>query len=157
MLKSGQRLSEAFGDDEFLTAFFVGRLNRYAKSYAKPIMTEHGFASADEFLFLSLIAQMNMPTKKEVCIANATEFTTGVDILRRLIRQGLIQETPDERDGRAKRLSMTDKGRVTVQNVYEQLAQLEDNLLADLDSVERTHFLQTLKYLNNYHFQFYKP
>jgi DNA-binding MarR family transcriptional regulator len=157
LLKSGQRLSEAFGDDDFLTSFFVGRLNRYAKSYAKPILTEHGFASADEFLFLSLIAQMNLPTKKEVCIANATEFTTGVDILRRLLKHGLIQETPDERDGRAKRLSMTEKGLTTVQKVYDQLAKLDGNVLADLDEVERSHFLQTLKYLNNYHFQFYKP
>ena len=157
VLKSGQRLSEAFGDEDFLTSFFVGRLNRYAKSYAKPIMTEYGFASADEFLFLSLIAQMNMPTKKEVCIANATEFTTGIDILRRLLKHDLIQETPDERDGRAKRLSLTEKGFHTVNQVYEQLAQLHNNVLADLDGVERTHFLQTLKYLNNYHFQFYKP
>ncbi|GAB3719835.1 MarR family winged helix-turn-helix transcriptional regulator [Spirosoma lituiforme] len=157
VLKSGQRLSEAFGDEDFLTSFFVGRLNRYAKSYAKPIMAEHGFASADEFLFLSLIAQMNMPTKKEVCIANATEFTTGVDILRRLLRQELIQETPDERDGRAKRLSMTEKGLGTVQQVYQQLAQLEGSVLADLAEIDRKHFLQTLKYLNNYHFQFYKP
>ena len=157
VLKSGQRLSETFGDDDFLTSFFVGRLNRYAKSYAKPIMVEHGFASADEFLFLSLIAQMNMPTKKEVCIANATEFTTGVDILRRLLKHGLIQETPDERDGRAKRLSLTDKGLGIVHQVYEQLAHLQSSVLADLDEVERTHFLQTLKYLNNYHFQFYKP
>ena len=157
ILKSGQRLSEAFEDDDFLTSFFVGRLNRYAKSYAKPIMTEHAFASADEFLFLSLIAQMDRPTKKEVCIANATEFTTGVDILRRLLKQELIQETPDERDGRAKRLTLTKRGLSTVQQVYEQLAQLQSSVLADLDMVERTHFLQTLKYLNNYHFQFYKP
>lgn len=157
VLKSGQRLSEAFGDDDFLTSFFVGRLNRYAKYYAKPIMTEHGFASADEFLFLSLIAQMDRPTKKEVCIANATEFTTGMDILRRLIKHGLIQETPDERDGRAKRLSLTDKGITVVHQVYDQLAQMQSSVLADLDEVARKQFLQTLKYLNNYHFQFYKP
>lgn len=157
VLKSGQRLSEAFGDEDFLTSFFVGRLNRYAKSYAKPIITGHGFASADEFLFLSLIAQMNRPTKKEVCIANASELTTGVEMLRRLLKQGLIQEIPDERDGRSKRLLMTEKGLGTVQKVYEELAQLEGSVLANLDEVERTHFLQTLKYLNNYHFQFYKP
>ena len=120
-------------------------------------MTEHGFASADEFLFLSLIAQMNRPTKKEVCLANATEFTTGVDILRRLLKHGLIQETPDDRDGRAKRLLLTEKGLCTVHQVYEQLAQLQNSVLADLDDVERKHFLQTLKYLNNYHFQFFKP
>ncbi|MFD1141150.1 MarR family winged helix-turn-helix transcriptional regulator [Larkinella insperata] len=157
IMKSGQRLSEAFDNEDFLTHFYIGRLGRYAKSYAKSILAEHGFASSDEFLFLSLIARMDQPTKKEVCIANATELTTGMDILRRLVKNGLIQETPDERDGRAKRLSLTDQGQTMINRIYGQFEQIPTSVLADLDGVERRQFIQTLKYLNNYHFQFYQP
>jgi DNA-binding MarR family transcriptional regulator len=157
ILKSGQRLSEAFDSEDFLAGFFIGRLSRYAKAYGKSILVEHGFASSDEFLFLTLIAQMDQPTKKEVCIANATELTTGMDILRRLVRNGLIVETPDERDGRAKRLSLTERGQAMIDRVYAQFEEIPTNVLADLDGAERRQFIQTLKYLNNYHFQFYQP
>jgi DNA-binding MarR family transcriptional regulator len=157
IMKSGQRLSEVFDNEDFLAHFFIGRLGRYAKSYGKSIIAEHGFASSDELLFLSLISRMDQPTKKEVCIANATELTTGMDILRRLVKNGLIEETPDERDGRAKRLSLTDQGHAMINRIYAQFEQIPTSVLADLDEVERRQFIQTLTYLNNYHFQFYNP
>jgi len=158
LMKSGMRLSEAFQEgDDFLSWFFMGRLIRYVKFYTKPMMAQHGMASPDEFLFLSLINEMDRPTKKEVCVANATELTTGMDILRRLQKLGLIEESADERDGRSKRLTLTEKGRETVQSVHVALTQLQQSVLADLDDRERKHFLQTLQYLNNYHFPFYKP
>lgn len=158
VMKSGMRLSEAFqkGDD-FLAWFFMGRLIRYVKFYTKSMLAQHGINGPDEFLFLSLINEMAQPTKKEVCVANATELTTGMDILRRLIKQGLVNEFPDERDARSKRLILTEKGLETVQAVALALSQLQPSTLADLDSTERKHLIKTLQYLNNYHFQFYKP
>ncbi|GAB3923602.1 MarR family winged helix-turn-helix transcriptional regulator [Larkinella terrae] len=157
IMKSGQRLSEAFDSEDFLAGFFIGRLGRYAKSYGKSIVAAHGFASSDEFLFLSLISRMDQPIKKEVCLANATELTTGMDILRRLVKDGLIQEMPDKRDGRAKRLSLTDHGQAMLNRIYAHFEQIPSSVLADLDEGERRQFIQTLKYLNNYLFQFYRP
>ncbi|GAB3276699.1 hypothetical protein GCM10027347_50380 [Larkinella harenae] len=152
------RLSEAFQEnDDFLAWFFMGRLIRYVKFYTKSMLSQHGLSGPDEFLFLSLINEMDQPTKKEVCVANATEVTTGMDILRRLTRQGLITEFPDERDGRSKRLRLTEKGQEAVQEIALSLARLQPSTLADLEPSERKHLLQTLHYLNNYHFQFYKP
>lgn len=157
LMKSGVRLSEAFQEGEdFLSWFFMGRLIRYVKFYTKSIMAQQGMSSPDEFLFLSLINEMDRPTKKEVCVANATELTTGMDILRRLLRQGLIEEFPDERDGRSKRLQLTGKGSKVINDIHQRLIQLEPSLLADLGGSERKHFLQILQYLNNYHFPFYK-
>jgi DNA-binding MarR family transcriptional regulator len=150
-------LSVAFQqDDDFLSWFYMSRLNRFVRFYAKSIMAEHSFSGPDEFLFLSMIHYMDRPTKKEVCLANAVELTTGVDILRRLIKRGLILEATDERDARSKRLSLTDSGRTMVQVVGKQLEQIPHNVLADLPEADRRQFMQTLQYLNNYHFLNYK-
>ncbi|OZI09914.1 hypothetical protein BWI93_01435 [Siphonobacter sp. BAB-5385] len=158
LMKSGMRLSDAFREGEdFLAWFFMGRLIRYVKFYVKPMMTQHGMSGPDEFLFLSLIHEMDRPTKKEVCVAHAIELTTGMDILRRLIKQGLIEEGADERDKRSKRLTLTEKGHQTIQEISLALSQLEPSTLADLDDTERKHLLQVLQYLNNYHFPYYKP
>ena len=158
VLKSGMRLSEAFPESEdFLSWFFMGRLIRYVKFYTKAMMTAHGMANPDEFLFLSLVNEMDRPTKKEVCVAHATELTTGMDILRRLLKQGFIEEFADERDGRSKRLLITQKGKDVIGAMQKELLRLEPNVLADLNETDRKGFLQTLQYLNNYHYPFYKP
>jgi DNA-binding MarR family transcriptional regulator len=158
LLKSGMRLSEAFREGrDFLAWFFMGRLIRYVRFYTKQLMSAHGLSGPDEFLLLSLINEMNQPTRKEVCVANATELTTGLDMLRRLGKLGLVEEFPDERDGRSKRLLLTEKGQQTVQQVGVGLSELQPSMLADLGDAERKVFLQTLQYLNNYHFLFYKP
>ena len=158
VMKSGMRLSEAFPESEdFLSWFFMGRLIRYVKFYTKAMMTAHGMANSDEFLFLSLVNEMDQPTKKEVCVAHAIELTTGMDILRRLLRQGFIEEFADERDGRSKRLIITAKGQDVIRAMQTELLQLEPNVLADLNETDRKGFLQTLQYLNNYHFPYYKP
>ncbi len=150
-------LPDAFQqDDDFLSWFYMGRLNRFVRAYSKSIMTEHGFSGPDEFLFLSMIHHMDRPTKKDVCRANAVELTTGVDILRRLMKRGLIEEAIDERDARSKRLSLTDSGRTMVQIVGRQLEQIPHSVLADLSEADRRQFMQTLRYLNNYHFLNYK-
>ncbi len=158
LMKSGMWLSEAFPESEdFLSWFFMGRLIRYVKFYTKAIMAQQGMANADEFLFLSLINEMDRPTKKEVCVAHATELTTGMDILRRLLKQEFIDEFADERDGRSKRLVVTQKGQDVIGAMRAELIRLEPKMLADLDSTDRKRFLTTLQYLNNYHYPFYKP
>ncbi|MDJ1480949.1 MarR family winged helix-turn-helix transcriptional regulator [Cytophagaceae bacterium YF14B1] len=157
LMKSGMRLSEAFQENgDFLAWFFMGRLIRYVKFYTKAMMAQHGMSGPDEFLFLSLINEMDRPTKKEVCIAHASELTTGMDILRRLRTLGLIEEHADERDARSKRLTLTDKGHKTIGEVSMGLAQLQHSVLADLDPANRKHLIETLQYLNNYHFPFFK-
>jgi DNA-binding MarR family transcriptional regulator len=90
-------------------------------------------------------------------VANATELTTDMDILRRLGKLGLVDEFPNERDGRSKRLQLTEKAQQTVQQVVVGLSELQPSMLADLEEAERRHSLQTLQYLNNYHFLLYKP
>jgi len=158
VLKSGMRLSEAFPESaDFLSWFFMGRLIRYVKFYTKAMMTAQGMANPDEFLFLSLVNEMEQPTKKEVCVAHASELTTGMDILRRLLKQGFIEEFADERDGRSKRLVITPKGQGVIQAIHEELLLLQPKVLADLDEPDRKSLLRILQYLNNYHFPYYKP
>jgi DNA-binding MarR family transcriptional regulator len=155
-LKSGRPITEEFAhEEEFLANFYLGRMTRYLKFYLKPILQEHGFASPDEFNLLAMIEQMDEPTKKELCTATVTELTTGQAIIRRLIERDLVLERVDERDARAKRLTITEKGATLLQQVYSQLQGLEPKALADLPDSDRQQFLRSLKYLNNYHFQAY--
>lgn len=155
-VKSGRPITEELGhEEEFLANFYLGRMSRYLKFYVKPIMSSSGFASPDEFNFLAMIGEMDQPTKKELCTATVTEFTTGQAIIRRLVERGLVLERADERDARAKRLTLTEKGAALLPQVYEQLQRLRQKTLADLPEPEREQMLRSLKYLNNYHFQAY--
>lgn len=155
-VKSGKPITEELAhEEEFLANFYLGRMSRYVKFYIKPIMSSNGFASPDEFNFMAMIGEMDQPTKKELCTATVTELTTGQAIIRRLTERGLVVERTDERDARAKRLALTEKGTALLQQVYAQLQHLKVKTLADLPDAERGQMLSSLKYLNNYHFQVY--
>lgn len=142
-------------NEEYLAANYVSRLNKYVKAYVKPLLHDNRLANADEFSILSLISQMDRPTKREVSKANLMELSTGVDMIRRLLKANYIKEETHENDARAKRLTLTKDGRDVLMAVYNRLADLEHKVLGDLPIDDKTELLRLLDYLNKYHERVY--
>lgn len=154
ILRSGKHITDEYADKtQFLASYFIKRMGKFVKIYTKDIFAESGLSGSDDFSFLALIDKMDKPNKKELCNANLTELTTGLDIIRKLVKMGLVSEINDENDKRAKRLIITEKGQSTVYRIYERLRQLSEDVLGDLNSDERSIILKFLERLNNYHTQ----
>lgn len=142
-------------NEEYLAANYVSRLNKYVKAYVKPLLHDNRLANADEFSILSLISQMDRPTKREVSKANVMELSTGIDMIRRLLKAKYIKEETHENDARAKRLTLTEDGREVLMAIYKRLAVLEQKVLGDLPKDDKMELLRLLDYLNKYHERIY--
>lgn len=154
MLKTGKALTDEYsGEVQFMASYFITRMSKFIKIYTKEIFSEHGLTGSDDFSFLALIDKMDMPNKKELCEANITEVTTGLDIIRKLIKKGFVEEVSDVTDKRAKRLMITEKGRETSNQIYKRLSKLSEDVLGDLNGEERTIIIRFLERLNTYHTQ----
>lgn len=152
ILKSGKHLTDEYsGEYQFLASYFITRMGKFIKNYTKEIFSEYELNSSDDFSFLALIDTMENPNKKELCAANLTEFSTGLDIIRKLIKKGYVVEIQNPSDKRAKILKITEKGKLTVDNIYNKLRQLTDDVLGDLNAEERTTIIRFLERLNTYH------
>jgi len=79
------------------------------------------------------------------------EKSSGNEVLKRLLKQGLIQETPHPEDRRSKLVMLTDAGRAAFQSVQTGIERLSDVVVADLSEDEKASLLHLLTKLHHFH------
>jgi DNA-binding MarR family transcriptional regulator len=131
-------------------AILITRLQRYLGLYVKPTVKELGFTKEHEYNFLLQVAKMKKPNKNNLSKENMVEFSTGRDIIRRLISRNLISERIDPDDKRATLLMLTAKGKKTLDKSFEKIALTFTDFLGDLSNKEQSQLVALLTRLNNY-------
>lgn len=81
----------------------------------------------------------------KVAQASGMESPSLVRLLDQLCSCGYVCRTEDIHDRRAKALSLTERGRVLVQAVEEQLVRLRCDVLADIDPCDMEAALRVLR------------
>ncbi len=137
-----------------IAGYIVVRLFKALRFYFKPVLQKHSFSSIDELFFLATLAWKGSINKKTLCQLNMTDIPTGMDIIKRLIKQGLMSEKENPEDKRGKLLSLTEAGWEKIYQVFAEGSEIQD-VMSDLDSAERTALLKLLDRLNHFHTQMY--
>lgn len=133
-------------------SFLIWKLYKFLRLYTKEVFRRTGLSGHDEFAVLAHVEFKEGCTKKTAIEENMIDLTTGIAIVNRLVSKRLLREKTNPRDRREKILSLTAKGRTTLQKVYEGLAATED-VLANLGPEERERLVGILKFLDAYHTQ----
>ena len=129
----------------------ITRLQKYLTLYVKPTVKQLGFTREHEYNFLYQVSKMTKPNKNDLSKENMVEFSTGRDIIRRLIRKKLIMEKSDPEDKRAMLLVLTAKGRKILDRSFELMSESFADFLGDLSAREQVQLIALLTKLN--HFQ----
>jgi MarR family transcriptional regulator, lower aerobic nicotinate degradation pathway regulator len=87
-----------------------GRMSRFSSFYAKKALASVGINNIEDFGYLMALREMGSPRKSQLIQSSLSDFTTGIEVINRLIRMGLMEEFPDPDDRRSKRLKLTEKG-----------------------------------------------
>ena len=96
--------------DELLIAFKIMLLNKELKKQTKNVLSKSNVSSIDEYSFLLHLDYQESFRKMELVELHNLEAPTGIEIIKRLLKNGLIEEFADEEDKRAKRIKITKKG-----------------------------------------------
>lgn len=131
-------------------SFLIWRLSKFIRHYVKPILTEKGLSSQDDFAILAHIDYLKTCSKKEAVDANIIEPTTGIEIIKRLVKQKLIIEKENEEDKRQKLISLSTKGQELLRSIYIGFSGIQD-VLADMEKDERKILISVLKRLDTFH------
>lgn len=137
-------------DNAAKVAVLLTRLQRYLALYIKPAVKELGFTKEHEYNFLYQVSKMSKPNKNDLSKENMVEFSTGRDIIRRLIEKNLIIEKPNPEDGRAMLIVLTSKGRKILDKSFELMALSFTDFLGDLTVKEQLQLIALLTKLNQY-------
>jgi MarR family transcriptional regulator, lower aerobic nicotinate degradation pathway regulator len=126
---------------------------RYVRSYARLGLEDSPLTTFDDFTYLAtLFGHEPTPlTKSALTEHNIQEKATGIEVIRRLLRQGFIVEEAHPTDKRAKNLRLTPSGRAVLFTSFERMSQVAKLSAAPLSHDEKHTFLRLLRKLDHFH------
>ena len=94
------------------------------------LFRSHG-ATADQFVLLTLLAEEDGVTQKDLVRRCFSDANTIAAMLRRLEQRDLVRRTPHEHDGRATRVHLTEPGR----NLQRQMSEAASELHRSIEQI----------------------
>ncbi len=82
---------------------------------------------------------------------NIHEKTTGMEVIKRLLNNGLVEQTDDQNDRRSKRLLITAKGMGVLLGTFEEMRKASLIIAGTLNEVEKMQLLHLLQKLHFFH------
>jgi DNA-binding MarR family transcriptional regulator len=105
-------------------------------------------ATADQFVLLTLLAEEDGVTQKDLVRRSFSDANTIAAMLRRLESRNLVRRTPHEHDGRATRVHLTDHGRSLQRQLNEAAGELHRSIEQILPADCRPAILEWLSGLS---------
>jgi MarR family transcriptional regulator, lower aerobic nicotinate degradation pathway regulator len=134
----------------------VASMYRYAKLYSKKAMEGTPLSSTDDFGYLINLFVHGEMSKTDLIAHNIHEKPTGMEIIKRLIKQGFLSQLDDPTDGRSLLVNITDSGRQVLFQLLGQMRKVETIAQGKLNQQEQASLLYLLRKLHIFHNKIYK-
>ena len=139
------------GDIDLEMTFHIIMLGKYYKMYCKDALLNTDIHSPDEYSFLYHLLMFDSLRKMELINIHLLEAPSGIEIIKRLIKKGLIEEFDDKDDKRATRIKITTEGKLLTQELIPKMNDVYSKMVAKLSTNEKIHVISFMKELNDYH------
>lgn len=123
----------------------IGRISSAFNVYHRAAMRKTNLPMPEGFYYLNGLATKGELRKTALINFLMVEYATGMEATSKLLKAGMIRERPDESDGRASILSLTEKGKKTLSQCYTYTGKAADILLGRLDEEATQTCIQLLK------------
>jgi MarR family transcriptional regulator, lower aerobic nicotinate degradation pathway regulator len=142
---------ETAGAPEQRLAQLLAHQHRYARLYARKALENSPMNTWDEYHYLLELGLNPGISKIELIQRNRHEKPTGMDIIRRLLADGLIEQANDPRDKRSKVLQLSAAGQTALQHAGVQMNKVYQLMAGKLGAADRMHLQQLLEKLEAFH------
>ncbi len=130
-------------------------LGRYSKHLIKKSLENHPDLVNEDFTYLFRLMDYPSLTKMQLIEKNAHEKQSGIEIIKRLVKNGLFVESPDKNDKRSTRISVTEKGKSVFSESMKDITMVSKIMCGQLNDEEKENLLHSLKKLNTFHHTIY--
>jgi DNA-binding MarR family transcriptional regulator len=132
-------------------ASLTGKLSRYAGFYSKKALEKFSLNNMEDWVYLMRLHEMGTPKKSELIYDMISEFPSGIDVIKRLVKSGLVQEFPDAEDKRSKRIQITTAGIEILGKSLPWMEKISDMAFNQLLESEKVLLIELLNRLNDFH------
>lgn len=145
-------VSQATADD---LGRLLGMLNRYAKYYLKMAFANSVLQTPEEFTYLMVLFTYNKLPMTELIRKNIMEKTSGLEVIKRLIRMGLIEYAEKSDDKRAKPIAISNLGRDVLLGILPQMRLVGEVVAGNLTEDEQRMLVHLMSKLDYHHHKLY--
>jgi DNA-binding MarR family transcriptional regulator len=126
-------------------------LYRYARLHAKVAISDSNFATPDELIYLINLRAFGDMTKTALIRLNVHEKSAGIQIINRLIINGLVEQSSGEEDRRNKIISITKNGLLALEKSMTKFRQASVEVVGGITQDEKLELIRILTKMENYH------
>lgn len=126
-------------------------MGRYAKFALKKGLVDQPQLINEDFTYLYRLSDYKQLTKMQLIEKNAHDKQYGLVIINRLLKHKLIDEKINPDDRREKFIYITEKGKQTVGNSFEDISRTARLISGNLSKKEKQLLLNLLKKLSTFH------
>jgi DNA-binding MarR family transcriptional regulator len=148
-------IGDKYSNTKIDISILIVLINHYAKWYIKKVLRNSHLQTTEEFSYLVTLMTYNSLSKSELITKQVMEKTSGSEIIRRLIKKGLIVESADENDRRCIRVSITRAGREEINRILPLMSKVAAIVVGNLSDREINTFSYLLKKLDYFHNDIY--
>lgn len=132
-------------------AMNIGVLHTHAKHYIKTALKDTELRGMHDFTFLAALIAHGDLRKSDIIAKNMLEFSPGMEVIRRLLRNGFIKDYENPEDGRSRRVSITPAGRAVFEEAMQKMQNVHQIVAGNLSIKEKELLLQQLRKLIAFH------
>lgn len=134
---------------------YIVFMYRYARSYVRKALEATALTHFDDFAFLVTVWAEQPLSKTSLIQKNIMEKSSGSEIIRRLLRQGFMEEIPSEADKRSKLVRLTSAGTLALVQTFEKMGQVSEIISGNLNEGEKIQLFELLHKLHHFHLPIY--
>ncbi|MCY3411995.1 MAG: winged helix DNA-binding protein [Candidatus Heimdallarchaeota archaeon] len=128
--------------------FLISLLYKKIKFKIKEALGNSEISNAESYSFLYHLSESNDMRKMELIRMHQVLAPSGIEILKRLLSKGMIEEFDDEDDKRAKRVKITKKGIEEVDRLFPIMNTIYRDVTKMLDLQEKIKLISLLNELS---------
>jgi len=134
---------------------YILRIARFEEFYIRKYLIDLPLNSRLEYLFLFTVSNLEKARKTDLINIHLVEYTTGMDTIRRLVKNKLLLELPDEQDKRAKLLILTTEGEDILMKANKRIEEARNMFLACISPNKWKKTLSVLNEIDEFHSNIY--
>lgn len=128
---------------------------RYAVVYFKKAINKSNVGTLDEFSFLIVLMTYPFLTKTELISKLIMEKTSGVEVIKRLLKQELIYEFNNPHDKRSMMVAITPKGKNELAGLLPKMGLVGSVVVGNLSQPEISSLSFLLQKLDYHHHEIF--
>jgi DNA-binding MarR family transcriptional regulator len=130
-------------------------LNRYARGYIKKGLQHSLIQTPEEFSFLITLITYESLTKTALIQLQIMEKASGMEVIKRLLKNELIVEFADPQDKRSMRVAISEKGKQLLLEMMPTMSKVTQLIAGKLNNQELHMLHYLLKKLDHLHFELF--